>query len=733
MQRSHEKPYSSSVNSARFQHENTTAPPPSNNVIPELEFQSESLPRPGAGARKVAIPPINHQKARTNGGRLSPRSQSSDDYAALAYIKAIGSGSNEPERQISPAQVKRVLIKKLTAEQKGPFFTIKPVLDDAPQLINGIMALPTTCMSRRAKCSTIEFVATMLAAFYGTMLPNDKITLQKDGQSFRLTIPQLHEMAAEMATSTASEAELLEKSSKTALQDSAKTTTDFCMYELFEPVPIHESEQNMNARWQVRNLTRALPRFDSDAFADDEHDAAAIILKRFALEEMGWKISSSDVSKPMFEKQANSFFAKNAADPITVYYKQMTALFPEAEPWFRDPCFLMLLANELEPAAETGATEATATEALSGPAGKFLRLVETGKLAAETQRIDEELEGRYSGEQAVKAFANEVRNQLPVLQQMTTGKLNGAEIEEVFAGLTTLNEKTTMLWKALQKQTDLLRPGWKCVPTDQIDGRFSNVSAPLGTAIDNPIKNEFSKLHANRIDFGNDLKAIASQKPKEAYLDAFWLSSFKEDVALIADLTNAKDNGGDQDLTTPYVPSEGAPMIFDSVSIELMSSEEKNNGPLQTLTVTDSETGKKKQIQRLCFNQWPDYGVISVINLVRLGLTIEHLMHNLNQPLACSATTNHNHVNNSILVHCRAGVGRTGTVLSFMAANRKLLLTTKTDSTITLEKFSEAIAEVVMRGRQDRAATPGASFVQTAGQFQLLINSLLLSHASRLS
>ena len=247
-----------------------------------------------------------------------------------------------------------------------------------------------------------------------------------------------------------------------------------------------------------------------------------------------------------------------------------------------------------------------------------------------------------------------------------------------------------------------------------VAGRFGDIPLVVSTAIpDQTRPNVF--IHANRVDLGADRKFIASQRPTSSEIPGFWNAVSTHSVSMIIDLTNKNDATKDKRDWKTYCPTLPFwKMDFKGFYVnEKIFQGIKNTSRFfkenirQKCLVIQSQTSSHSLV-RIKFHQWPDQGVVNPEILIELTDLAESLGKNKTGP---------------ILIHCRAGVGRTGTLMSFMAARE--ILSRKYAATDTLPDMQTilcTVLEVVAKGRLDR----GPSFVQTRDQFELIIDALIL-------
>jgi protein tyrosine phosphatase len=202
-----------------------------------------------------------------------------------------------------------------------------------------------------------------------------------------------------------------------------------------------------------------------------------------------------------------------------------------------------------------------------------------------------------------------------------------------------------------------------------------------------------NKVHANHVKL-LDLSpsVICSQAPKPDMEEAFWTQVILHS-SLIVDLTNDKDR--DFHGVHDYFPEEPIGRLLGSVRLEVESTDLKLGEVKYKAMLEGNET---KEVERLHFAKWPDAGVISVEAL-------ENLLNRIEEKQAKSPLE-------SLWIHCRAGVGRTGTVTVALAI-RQL----HREGAITSDNYLDVINELILKGRAQR----DVFFVQSKDQYQLLL------------
>lgn len=204
-----------------------------------------------------------------------------------------------------------------------------------------------------------------------------------------------------------------------------------------------------------------------------------------------------------------------------------------------------------------------------------------------------------------------------------------------------------------------------------------------------------ARLHANFMGKGvSDRRLIASQYPYADVLagggETFWSAVYEQSAAIV-DLT------GPRDLMQPYYPSEEQKeFVYPALQVAWISTQDK----LSVYRVTPQ--GKEpRYIARMHYDTWPDYGVIPLEELQELIRRVTFMVPNPNDP---------------IWVHCRAGIGRTGTLVTAL-----ILKDQNNRKELKRENLGEQLISIILQLRSQR----NFYFVQTQEQFKLLFDYAL--------
>ncbi|XP_078330011.1 receptor-type tyrosine-protein phosphatase alpha-like [Crassostrea virginica] len=201
-------------------------------------------------------------------------------------------------------------------------------------------------------------------------------------------------------------------------------------------------------------------------------------------------------------------------------------------------------------------------------------------------------------------------------------------------------------------------------------------------------------INANYIkDTLGRIAYIASQGPKPNTVNDFVQMVWQEDVAVIAMVTSCKE--GDTVKCEAYWPTKVMQKVIKGMYIiQLLSEKEYSNFMIRQLNMTSKELNTSRQIVQLQYTMWPDHGIPSPLDLLVYYQYVSRAMEK--------------HLEHKLLVHCSAGVGRTGTFIALDALYRQGMKEGKIN-----------IVEYVNTMREDRM-----NMVQNANQYRFLYHVL---------
>jgi protein tyrosine phosphatase len=245
---------------------------------------------------------------------------------------------------------------------------------------------------------------------------------------------------------------------------------------------------------------------------------------------------------------------------------------------------------------------------------------------------------------------------------------------------------TDKLWIMLEQKTKTAMQSVTHLKTTDAIHRFTDISCPKNTAVS--IEGNF--LHANTVKAVNSKHLfIASQAPVKEDLELFWKAVF-EKSSLIIDLTTLEDQK--LGVIKYYPDALNEIKQFRSMQVKLI----KINNNIFTYEVVDKSTGQSKIINRLHHSTWKDFSAVTEDNLALLIEKVEKLPSNLTD---------------ATWVHCRAGVGRTGTLITAMILKEKIK-----KGEVTKDNLDTVLIDIIIDLRKQR----GEHFVQQEVQLALL-------------
>ncbi|XP_060797764.1 receptor-type tyrosine-protein phosphatase C isoform X4 [Neoarius graeffei] len=144
-------------------------------------------------------------------------------------------------------------------------------------------------------------------------------------------------------------------------------------------------------------------------------------------------------------------------------------------------------------------------------------------------------------------------------------------------------------------------------------------------------------------------KYIAAQGPKEETVGDFWMMIWEQNTSIIVMVTRCEE--GNKNKCAQYWPSlERETEIFDDLVVKIKGEEKCPNYIIRHLTLMNrKEKAAEREVTHIQFTSWPDHGVPTDPGLL---LKLRRRVNSFK-----------NFFSGPIVVHCSAGVGRTGTYI----------------------------------------------------------------------
>ncbi|KAL2301641.1 hypothetical protein Nmel_011031, partial [Mimus melanotis] len=161
-------------------------------------------------------------------------------------------------------------------------------------------------------------------------------------------------------------------------------------------------------------------------------------------------------------------------------------------------------------------------------------------------------------------------------------------------------------------------------------------------------------INASYIDgFKEPRKYIAAQGPKDETTDDFWRMIWEQKATIIVMVTRCEE--GKRNKCAQYWPSmENGTATYGDIIVKIHESKTCPDYVIQKLHITNGrERTAGRDVTHIQFTSWPDHGVPEDSHLLlKLRRRVNALSNFFSGP---------------IVVHCSAGVGRTGTYIGIDA------------------------------------------------------------------
>ncbi|XP_055966665.1 receptor-type tyrosine-protein phosphatase C isoform X2 [Sorex fumeus] len=166
-------------------------------------------------------------------------------------------------------------------------------------------------------------------------------------------------------------------------------------------------------------------------------------------------------------------------------------------------------------------------------------------------------------------------------------------------------------------------------------------------------------INASYIDgFKEPRKYIAAQGPRDETVDDFWRMIWEQKATVIVMVTRCEE--GNRNKCAEYWPSmEEGTRNYGDVVVKVLNCKRCPDYIIQKMNITNKkEKTNGREVTHIQFTSWPDHGVPDD----------PHLLLKLRRRVNAFS----NFFSGPIVVHCSAGVGRTGTYIGIDAMLEKL-------------------------------------------------------------
>lgn len=173
-------------------------------------------------------------------------------------------------------------------------------------------------------------------------------------------------------------------------------------------------------------------------------------------------------------------------------------------------------------------------------------------------------------------------------------------------------------------------------------------------------------INASYIDgFKEPRKYIAAQGPRDETVDDFWRMIWEQKATVIVMVTRCEE--GNRNKCAEYWPSmEEGTRTYGDVTVKINERKRCPDYVIQKLNITNKkEKTAAREVTHIQFTSWPDHGVPEDA----------HLLLKLRRRVNAFS----NFFSGPIVVHCSAGVGRTGTYIGIDAMLEGLEAENKVD------------------------------------------------------
>lgn len=178
------------------------------------------------------------------------------------------------------------------------------------------------------------------------------------------------------------------------------------------------------------------------------------------------------------------------------------------------------------------------------------------------------------------------------------------------------------------------------------------------------IPTENKGINASWVHIPTEKSFIMTQAPVEDTIDDFWAMCFQYNVNMIIMLCNIIED--QKEKSTVYWDTNKLKK-FKINNIEII--EENDIIIIKKIEIINLKDSSTKNISHLQFKKWPDHMTPDIQNVVHIFENIFNYMNENNN----FVKQNIQQQNNPIVIHCSAGVGRSGVFLTLYFLYKEIM------------------------------------------------------------
>ncbi|XP_061083588.1 tyrosine-protein phosphatase non-receptor type 13 [Conger conger] len=245
--------------------------------------------------------------------------------------------------------------------------------------------------------------------------------------------------------------------------------------------------------------------------------------------------------------------------------------------------------------------------------------------------------------------SEEELSSLPLIRPSSTGRYSGSRVKALIQILQHQLDQQELVKEFMALEH--LKPSDNCLvgkaPENREKNRYRDILPYDGTRVlVGPAREYINASHVRMRVGPDEFRYISAQGPLPGTLDCFWQMVWESRADLVAMMTREVERG--RVKCHRYWPeSARAPLETQRYRLLLDNAQTQGYFHVKVIRVVEKQSGEERVVKHLKFTRWPDHGTPpSSAQLLRF--------------LHCMRAA---HAQGPLIVHCSAGIGRTGVLI----------------------------------------------------------------------